>query len=259
MHKITITICLMAVVLFLYISRNKVPRNTNDVIVQTAKFDLTDTIPKITIKDTSLTFPQIFEGSFTKATKVAQFGTEITFDKIALGNLKVSSGQIIATDPVTLRDAAAFSENFPVGEFPVELAMANINANKDRRVAFARVKFSDEPIQEWEFALLPGETSIPLKSKEIYGYGVDAGLGLFVDQAAKNSLNTLLGKNWDIIFSEKFEDYLNYSFQNHNAIFFSTGYGDGFYATYIGKDSEGTICQLLTDFNIVLWRNVAEY
>jgi hypothetical protein len=247
----------MAVVLFSCTSENKVPSNTNDIIVPTEEFDLTDTIPKITIKDTSLAFPQIFEGSFMTETKVAQFGTEITFDKISVGNLKVLSGQIVATDPVTLSDAIAFNENFPIGEFPVELAMADINANKDRRIAFARIKFSDKPIRKWEFALLPGQTPIPIKSKEIYGYGVDAGLGLFVDQVAKNSLNTLLDKNWDNIFSEKLKDYLNYSFQNQNAVFFSTGYGDGFYATYIGRDSDGKICQLLTDFDIVLWRNVA--
>ncbi|WP_293938203.1 DUF4241 domain-containing protein [Sphingobacterium sp. UBA5996] len=258
MHKRIIAICLMALVLFSCTSTNKVPSNSNDIVVPTAKFDFTDTIPKITVRDTSLAFPQIFEGSFFADTKVLQFGTEITFDKIAVGNLKVSSGQIIATDPVTLGDAIAFSENFSLGEFPVELAMANINANKDRRVAFSRVKFSDEPIRKWEFALLPKQTPIPLKSKEIYGYGVDAGLGLFVDQAAKNSLDTLLDENWNNMFSEKFEHYLNYSFQNQNAAFFSTGFGDGFYATYIGRDSSGKICQLLTDFNIVLWRNVAE-
>ncbi|RKO68394.1 DUF4241 domain-containing protein [Sphingobacterium puteale] len=259
MHKRTITICMMVVVLFSCISKNKVSSNTNDVIVPTAKFDQTDTIPKITIQDTSLVFPQIFEGSFFADTKVAQFGTEITFDKIAVGNLKVSSGQIIATDPVTLSDAVAFNENFPIGEFPVELAMANIKTNRDRRFAFARVKFSDKPIRKWSFALLPGQPPIPLKSKEIYGYGVDAGLALFVDQVAKNSLNTLLDKNWDNIFSEKFKDYLNYDFQKQNAVFFSTGYGDVFYATYIGRDSDGKICQLLTDFDIVLWRNATEW
>ncbi|RKO71202.1 DUF4241 domain-containing protein [Sphingobacterium puteale] len=258
MHKRSITLCMMAVTLFSCTSKDKVPSSTNDILRTTNEFDLTDTIPKIMIQDTSLAFPKIFEGSFLKGTKVAQFGTEIAFDKIAIGNLKISSGQIIATDPVMLSDAIAFSENFPVGEFPVELAMANINVNKDRRVAFARVKFSDKPIKKWAFALLPGQAPIPLKSKEIYGYGVDAGLGLFVDRAAKNNLDTLLDKNWDSMFSEKFEDYLNHSFQNQNAVFFSTGYGDGFYATYIGRDSEGKICQLLTDFDMVLWRNVAE-
>ncbi|WP_346086585.1 DUF4241 domain-containing protein [Sphingobacterium ginsenosidimutans] len=132
---------MMTVVLFSCSSKNNAPGNNNDIIGPTTEFDLTDTIPKITIQDSTLAFPQLFEGSFAKDTKVAQFGTEITFDKIAVGNLKVLSGQIIATDPVTLSDAIAFNEEFPIGEFPVELAMANISANKDRRVAFARVKF----------------------------------------------------------------------------------------------------------------------
>lgn len=258
MCRSIITICIVAIALFSCSSKNKAPSNNNDIIGPTTEFDLTDTIPKITIQDSTLAFPKIFEGSFATGTKIAQFGTEITFDKIAVGNLKVSSGQIIATDPVTLSDAIAFNEEFPIGEFPVELAMANISANKDRRVAFARVKFSDKPISKWEFALLPGQAPISLNSKEIYGYGVDTGLGLFVDQEAKNNLNMILDKNWDNMFSEKFEHYLNYSFQNHNAVFFSTGYGDGFYATYIGRDSDGKICQLLTDFDMVLWRNVAK-
>ncbi len=77
MHKRAITIGMMAMVLFSCISKNKAPGNNNDVIVQKAEFDLIDTIPKITIRDTSLTFPQIFEGSFVKDTKAAQFGTEI--------------------------------------------------------------------------------------------------------------------------------------------------------------------------------------
>lgn len=66
---------------------NKVPRNTNDIMVPTAEFDLTDTITKITIQDSTLAFPQIFEGSFAAGTKATQFGTEIIFDKIAVGNL----------------------------------------------------------------------------------------------------------------------------------------------------------------------------
>ncbi|WP_343557435.1 hypothetical protein [Sphingobacterium sp.] len=48
--------------------------------------------------------------------------------------------------------------------------MANINANKIRRIAFARVKFSDMPIPP------------------------------------SDRLNTLLDKNWDNMFFEKFNE-----------------------------------------------------
>ncbi|HMR18827.1 MAG TPA: DUF4241 domain-containing protein [Sphingobacterium sp.] len=232
------------------------PENDSDTSAKSIDFDLTDTIPLITIQDKSLAIPQIFEGSFKSETAIKQIGSEITFDVIPVGNLKISSGKIIATDPVTLSDAIAFENNFPIGEFPVELAMANIKLINDRRVAFARLKFSDNPVKKWEFALLPGQSPIDIKSTGVYGYGVDSGLGLFIDQEAMNNLNTILDENWENIFSEKFKDYTNYDFQDQNVIFFSTGYGDGFYATYIGKDSDGKICQLLTDFGIVMWWNL---
>ena len=65
MHKRTITICLMALVLFSCTSTNKVQGDRNDIAVPTGKFDFTDTIPKITIKDISLAFPQIIKTSIT--------------------------------------------------------------------------------------------------------------------------------------------------------------------------------------------------
>ena len=251
-----VTICIIAVVLYSCNLENKAKITNDDVHKQSIHFDLKDTIPNITLTDTSLAFPQIFEGSFELETKIKQLGTEITFDRISVGKLKISSGKIIATDPTMLHDAVAFNEKFPIGEFPVELAVAKIKANSDRRIAFARLRFSDKPVKKWEFALLPGQIAKDIKSTEQYGYGVDAGVGLFIDQVAQNSLNVILDKNWENIFSEKFEDYLNYDFQNQNVVFFSTGFGDGFYSTYIGRDADGEICQLLTDFSIVKWWNL---
>ncbi len=256
MYERIISICIIGL---LSLSCNTKSKTNSGSGVDTDVTELisSDTIPTIDIKDTSLAYPQIFEGSFKPGTTIKQQGAEITFDVVRVGNLKVSSGKIIATDPVVLSDAIAFKENFPIGEFPVELAMANIKSNDDdRRVAFVRLRLSDHAVEKWEFALLPGQSQIDLKSPDVYGYGVDAGLGLFVDQDAKKNLDAILDKNWENIFSEKFEDYVNYNFQNQNAIFFSTGYGDGYYSTYIGKDSSGKICQLLTDFAIVMWWNL---
>ena len=253
-----VVICLTALVLSSCDLQNKPLQNNSGIPAQPVGFDWIDTIPKVAIRDTSLAFPQIFEGSFKPETKVSQLGVEITFDMMAAGNLNIPSGKIIATDPLTLSNAVAFKEQFPIGEFPVELAMANINGNKDRRVAFARIKFSDNPVKQWEFALLPGQLPISIKSTDRYGYGVDAGIGLFVDQIAQNSLDSILDQKWEEIFSEEFEVYKNYAFQNHKAVFYSTGYGDGFYTTYIGRDSVGKISQLLTDFGIVLWWNIGK-
>jgi hypothetical protein len=32
---------------------------------------------------------------------------------------------------------------------------------------------------------------------------------------------------------------------------FKSGWGDGFYATYIGYDKSGNICRLVTDFVVI--------
>jgi hypothetical protein len=44
-----------------------------------------------------------------------------------------------------------------------------------------------------------------------------------------------------------------YSFEGYNLATFSTGYGNGCYATFIGFDKKGNICQLLTDFGLIQW------
>lgn len=251
----------IGIITILLVSCNTSPSeqvsNGSGVTPVALNFDMKDTIPQISVKDTSLAYPQIFEGSFKPGTIVKQLGTDITFDLVSAGNLKVSSGNIIADDPVALGQGIAFKDNFPIGEYPVELAMASIKMYDDKRVAFARIKFSDNAVQKWEFALLPGQSSLEINSRTPYGYGVDAGLGLFIDQDAKNDLVDILDKDWEKIFSKEFEYFSNYNFANKNAVFFSTGYGDGFYSTFIGKDNKGKICQLLTDFGIVMWWNVA--
>ena len=48
-------------------------------------------------------------------------------------------------------------------------------------------------------------------------------------------------------------NYALYNFNGHNIATFSTGLGDGHYATYVGYDEKGNICRLLTDFNLVGW------
>jgi hypothetical protein len=48
--------------------------------------------------------------------------------------------------------------------------------------------------------------------------------------------------------------YTIYKFGNHNLAAFSTGEGDGYYATYIGIDAKGETCRLLTDFGLFDWR-----
>jgi len=160
-----------------------------------------------------------------------------------------------------MHDARPFSQNFPVGQFPVQLSIAKIGT--DERVAFSRILFSDSAVIKWGFALHDGQTQVPVDSGTFYGYGVDGGTGVFIDKAANDAFNTLNKKNdnlWTTVFIDEMDkhyrntwQYVLYNYDKHNLAMFSTGFGDGTYGTYVGLDQSGNICRLLTDFGIVRW------
>ena len=206
--------------------------------------------------------PAIFETAFfTGATAAIEDTIKVHFYTLNIGKLKVETGELVACDPVLLHDSEPFIHQFPTGQYPVHLAIAK--TRNDQRVAFARVYFSSNPVSKWEFALLKGQENTSIFSDSIYGYGVDAGLGLFLDKAAAKAFNDLYDKDpglFEKIFldvMDKFDPHnhscLLFDFNGHNLAAFSTGYGDGFYATYVGYDKQGNFCRLLTDFGVVEW------
>jgi hypothetical protein len=210
--------------------------------------------PMVTTTFQGTTLPPIFEAAFVQGTKVLQGEMAYAFYKYDVGAIKIESGKIIAADPIVMRDASPFTEHFPTGSFPVHLAMAK--AEKDERVAFSRIVFSENPIVHWEYALKEGQKPVSIKDTSIYCYGVDAGIGLFIDSVANYYFNQKKFSEWEDVFigTDKLirRGYMH-AFEGHNLATFTTGYGDGCYATYIGFDKEGHPCQLLTDFGLVAW------
>lgn len=203
----------------------------------------------------SLAFPKVFGAAFLKGTTSKQDSITYAFRRYDLGNLTSLSGKLIAGDPIVLTSLSAFSQRFPVGSFPVQLALAKLP--NDERVGFARVLFSTVRVAKWELARLPGQKPLALKDSSFYCYGVDAGMGAFVDSVTNRHLAAQGQATWDKIFMQKPEqsDYQGYiySFGTGNLATFLTGFGDGCYATYIGFDAQGRVCQLLTDFGLVVW------
>jgi hypothetical protein len=211
--------------------------------------------PLVTTSSTINSYPDIFEAAFQSDTKVTQGDITYTFDRLDIGNLTIESGKLIACDPVVMHDAQPFTQSFPLGNFPVHLAMAKTPT--DERVAFSRIVFSDKAIARWTLALKIGQKPISLRDTNFYCYGVDAGAGIFIDSVANVRFNTYDHSEWEDVFVAKAEKngYTGFmhDFEGHNLATFSTGYGDGCYATFIGFDSEGNACQLLTDFGLVEW------
>ncbi|RYY71718.1 MAG: DUF4241 domain-containing protein [Chitinophagaceae bacterium] len=203
--------------------------------------------------------PFIFERAFS-GTSYHLKDSAVKLYGVNIGNLKVSSGKIIACDPLHVEEyGIPFTQQFPVGEFPVQLAIAQVGL--EEMIAFMRVKFSNKPVVKWEFALQKGQQPLPIGGSEIHGYGVDAARGIMMDVEARKHLNAekLTSMN-DTLYQEMDKHihngwrYALYNFGDYNLAAFTTGFGDGRYATYIGFDIEGKPCRLLTDFDFFDWK-----
>ena len=209
-----------------------------------------------------VTAPVLFETAFIKGTTRKGTVQPINLYGVTIGKIKIVSGRIIACDPLhTDEYGIAFTSVFPTGEFPVQLSIAQ--TSEENLVAFARINFSGEPVEKWELALLEGQKPIPVGDEEIHGYGIDGGIGIFIDEEAKKALDKgkliddalyePLNKEMDKNYRNTWR-YSMYNFGPHNLASFTTGIGDGRYATYIGYDAKGKVCRLLSDFGLFDWR-----
>ncbi|MCG2614113.1 DUF4241 domain-containing protein [Terrimonas sp. NA20] len=195
-----------------------------------------------------------FSEGFTHITGEHQY----SFYTKEICNLHIKEGRIIACDPFLYNDDQPFTAQFPIGSFPVELAIARIN--DDERVGFARIRFSQDKPVRWEIAVVEGQDTSTLSSDEIFGYGVDAGTGAFMDASGGKELLSFLKAEYNnfqlLIDALEINDrdtwsWLEWQQNGANAAIFSSGWGDGVYATYIGYDANDRICRLVTDFCVI--------
>lgn len=93
-------------------------------------------------------------------------------------SLKVPSGQLVACDPLVFFSGAdAFVQAVPKGTHPV--AVGHVGPDN----AYAIVRFSDAPVVRWEVARCAGEEDV----EGWPGYGVDSGVGCFVDASGQKA------------------------------------------------------------------------
>jgi hypothetical protein len=129
---------------------------------------------------TQYTIPKYLEDAF----EINFSFTDTTDNKynfyiVDIGELKIVEGKIIACDPLLFNNDLPFTTIFPIGHFPVQLAVAKVNS--DERVGFSRIKFSSKNPTGWKIAVCEGQRFEDLETDDIFSYGVDAGLGAFMD------------------------------------------------------------------------------
>lgn len=207
-------------------------------------------------------YPAYLEDAFTQGFSYTDEDSSVlSFYTVNIGSLNVADGKIIACDPIVFYEEPPFKTDFPKGRFPVELAIARID-NDDERIGLARIKFSDEVPVRWDCTLCDGQDLSALAPDEYFGYGVDSGTGGFMDTSAATVLLRELSR--DPEFSDKLVEQMDKNYQDTrswllweqndaNVAMFTSGWGDGLYASYIGHDEKGEICRLVTDFGLMDW------
>ncbi|AZA80437.1 hypothetical protein C1637_23115 [Chryseobacterium lactis] len=181
------------------------------------------------------------------------------------GKIYLSSGKLVACDPLITNDMLPFSEEFPKGDFSVIV-------HKEREsncVAYTEIIFNTAEIVKWKLATTKGQNIKELKEGEVFGYPVESGMGCFMDADTQGSLNELeqkLYQNKGGDFMGIYEEFFHEHFFDENGaidqyaflkpaeahpgtIFaFETGYGEGFYASYIAYDKDQSPVKIITEF-----------
>lgn len=206
--------------------------------------------------------PAFLEEAFTNGySRKDADSDQLVFNRIDIGRLNVKDGRIYACDPLSLFLEEPFDIEFPKGQYPVQVAIASINGD-DERIGFARIKFTDTKPVKWTYALTEGQDVSELEDDEIFGYSVESGTGCFMDASGYKEYDSLYKEDLELstISNELRSNYkdtrswLMWEGKNSNTAIFSSGYGEGLYATYIGFDDYGSICRLVTDFGLLEWK-----
>lgn len=180
------------------------------------------------------------------------------------GNISLPTGKIVACDPVITNDMKAFKVNFPQGEFAVLL-------HKEREsncVAYVEIIFGDDEITEWKLATTENQNIEDLQGEEIFGFPAESGMGCLMDFETQDDLNHLektlferKGEEFMGIYEEFFHEhffdqngaidqfaFLKPNEEKEGTLFaFETGYGEGFYASYIGFGKDGQPLKLIVE------------
>ncbi|HEX8177209.1 MAG TPA: DUF4241 domain-containing protein [Pyrinomonadaceae bacterium] len=190
---------------------------------------------------------------------------DATISTHQIGELIVPSGEIIACDPLIGPDTRYyFKKTVTPGHYPVIVSVANFQPSGESRFACAMLRISDKSPVRWEVASINEPNTN--QTEDRISYSVDAGTGCFMDLDAAQVLEELttdadeFESCCDRILAEmdkhSFGKYRTAGWVNMrvsddiegNIITFSSGWGDGGYASFWGYDAAGKLTSLVTDF-----------
>ncbi len=179
-----------------------------------------------------------------------------------IGELVLTSGKLVACDPLVFPGTEPFDLNLAPGVYPVILSIAYNQDKNNPMVAFAKLSLSEKVPSRWRMATKAGENLAHLNDGQVFGYAVDSGIGCFMDA---DTSQIIVDNTWD---SDTYEETLackldqlleerndlEFMWANMcvneatgaNIIAFEVGIGDGFYYSFFGYDIENKLVEVVT-------------
>ncbi len=206
-----------------------------------------------------------FETGFVGEAKEERYPLKV----VRIGEIEITSGRVLLADPfvMSVHDKPLAVSVRP-GRYPVDLALADTGKG-GMRVALARLLLSPTPAVHWEIAVTDGQDVRSLNGDDVFGYDVDAGTGAFVDASIPAWLATRFSPTDHEEYEAMQDDWvargeaaaetfdIPYVFAlierlgESDAAMFSSGWGDGFYASWIGYGADGLPVSIVTDFAVI--------
>jgi hypothetical protein len=192
---------------------------------------------------------------------------DVSISTHQIGKLILTSGKVLAWDLLMGPDQRySFKRSLKPGSYAVIVSVAHFHSTGESRIACATLRVSDEQVVNWELASINDPGNEP--NGEIDNYGVDSGTGSFMDVDAAQAFCDMA---WGQSDSDKFEEHCDRVIAEleknslselgstnwadirlgdapANIIVFSSGWGDGGYASFWGYDAYGKVAALATDF-----------
>ncbi len=181
----------------------------------------------------------------------------ITLRHRLLGELVISTGQVVACDPFVSPDTKPFQMMISPGRYPVLASVASFAKENDQRIAYVLLRLSTQEPVRWELATQAGQDISSLEEGQFFGDPVDFGIACLMD----NEAGLELQRRFDT--DRSYAESLMKDFSTHealnvvlnpltgaNVIMFTSGWGDGIYASYWGYDALDRPVCLITDFDL---------
>ncbi|MEV0645070.1 DUF4241 domain-containing protein [Phytomonospora sp. NPDC050363] len=210
-----------------------------------------------------------FDELFVAGRKVETPRVSAVIEVVDLGELAVPTGRLAACDPMVYWELEPFTVELPRGAHPVRLSVVLVDAvhgqpqpEAHRRVAAAQVLVRDTPAMAWEMAVTAGQDTSTLTGDLYFGYGVDAGTGAFIDASGGKALDRINDADSAYDLDDALTDAgkavpprmgANVTDEETglNVVVFPSGWGDGVYPTWIGRDAAGEVVSVVTDFHVL--------